>query len=74
MPPAGSDAGVRPPAGAVIVDAGNGLGVRLAAARLSSGPVAPAGHQAVARALLWQVQLLWQRRVIDYILLRAVRP
>ena len=48
--------------------------LRLAAARLSSGPVAPAGHRAVARALLWQVQLLWQRRVIDYILLRAVRP
>jgi hypothetical protein len=48
--------------------------LRLAAARLSSGAVAPAGHRAVARALLWQVQLLWQRRVIDYILLRAVRP
>ena len=48
--------------------------LRLAAARLSSGPVAPAGHRAAARALLWQVQLLWQRRIIDYILLRAVRP
>ena len=32
------------------------------------------GHWAVACALLWQVDLLWRRRVIDYILLRAVRP
>jgi len=35
---------------------------------------APAGHQAVARLLLWQVDLLWRRRLIDYVLLRAVRP
>jgi ubiquinone/menaquinone biosynthesis C-methylase UbiE len=50
-----------------------GPALRLAAARLSSG-AAPAGHRAIACALLWQVELLWRRRVIDYILLRAVRP
>ena len=27
-----------------------------------------------ARLLLRQVELLWRRRIIDYILLRAVRP
>gem|GEM_PF-768735 len=47
---------------------------RLAATRLSSAAAAPAGHRAVACALLWQADLLWRRRVIDYILLRAVRP
>ena len=51
-----------------------GPALRLAAARLSSPAAAPAGHRAVACALLWQVELLWRRRVIDYILLRAVRP
>ncbi len=51
-----------------------GPALRLAAARLSSAAAAPAGHRAVACALLWQVELLWRRRVIDYILLRAVRP
>jgi hypothetical protein len=24
--------------------------------------------------LLWQVELLWRRRIIDYLLVRAVRP
>ena len=48
--------------------------LRLAAARLSSPAAAPAGQRAVACALLWQVELLWRRHVIDYILLRAVRP
>lgn len=48
--------------------------LRLAAARLSRTPVAPAGQRAIARALLRQADLLWQRRIIDYILLRAVRP
>ena len=51
-----------------------GPALRLAAARLCSAGAAPAGHRAVACALLWQVELLWRRRVIDYILLRAVRP
>jgi hypothetical protein len=34
----------------------------------------PAGQQAAARLLLGQVDLLWRRRIIDYLLLRAVRP
>jgi ubiquinone/menaquinone biosynthesis C-methylase UbiE len=50
-----------------------GPALRLAATRLSSA-AAPAGQRAIACALLWQVDLLWRRRVIDYILLRAVRP
>jgi SAM-dependent methyltransferase len=48
--------------------------LRLAVVRLSRPPSAPAGHRAAARLLLWQAELLWQRRIIDYILLRAVRP
>jgi len=48
--------------------------LRLAAARLAAPVSAPAGHQAAARLLLWQVGLLWRRRIIDYLLLRAVRP
>jgi hypothetical protein len=48
--------------------------LRLAAARLSGLLAAPTGHRAAARLLLWQVELLWRRRIIDYILLRAVRP
>jgi hypothetical protein len=35
---------------------------------------APTGHRAAARLLLWQVELLWRRQIIDSILLRAVRP
>jgi hypothetical protein len=46
----------------------------LAAARLARPMAAPAGHQATARLLLWQVHLLWRRRIIDYLLLHAVRP
>jgi hypothetical protein len=41
-------------------------GVRAAAA--------PADHQAAARLLLRQVDLLWRRQIIDYQLIRAVRP
>lgn len=48
--------------------------LRLAAARLSRSSPAPAGHRLAARLLLAQVELLWRRRIIDYILLRAVRP
>jgi SAM-dependent methyltransferase len=48
--------------------------LRLTAARLSRAPAAPAGHRVAARVLLWQVELLWRRRIIDYLLLRAVRP
>ena len=35
---------------------------------------APPGQQEAAGLLLWQVGLLWRRRIIDYLLLRAVRP
>jgi hypothetical protein len=32
------------------------------------------GHRAAARVMLAQVDLLWRRHIIDYLLLRAVRP
>ena len=48
--------------------------IRLAAARLDDGVTAPAGQRAAARLLLRQVDLLWRRGVIDYLLLYAVRP
>ena len=58
-----------------------GPALRLTAARLAAAraaPVghqaAPVGHQAAARLLIRQVDLLWRRGIIDYLLLRAVRP
>jgi SAM-dependent methyltransferase len=48
--------------------------LRLTAARLASTTAAPIGQQTAARLLLRQVNLLWRRRIIDYLLLRAVRP
>ncbi len=48
--------------------------VRLTAGRLAGPTAAPAGQQAIGRLLLWQVSLLWRRGIIDYLLLRAVRP
>jgi cyclopropane fatty-acyl-phospholipid synthase-like methyltransferase len=48
--------------------------VRLTAERLASPQAAPAGQQAIGRLLLRQVDLLWRRGIIDYVLLRAVRP
>jgi SAM-dependent methyltransferase len=49
---------------------------RLTAARLTGddAPAVPAGQHAAARVLLRQADLLWRRRIIDYVLLRAVRP
>jgi SAM-dependent methyltransferase len=47
--------------------------LRLTAARLAGTSAAPTGQHAAARLLLWQVELLWRRRIIDYLLLRAVR-
>ena len=47
--------------------------LRLTAQRLARAMAAPAGQQAAARLLLWQVDLLWRRRIIDYLLIRAVR-
>jgi len=48
--------------------------VRLTAARLAGPRAAPTGQQAIGRLLLRQVDLLWRRGIIDYLLLRAVRP
>ena len=47
--------------------------VRLTHGRLAGDTAAPAGQRAAARLLLWQVDLLWRHRIIDYLLLRAVR-
>jgi SAM-dependent methyltransferase len=48
--------------------------LRVIAARLAGSPPAPLGHRTAARFLLWQVELLWRHRIIDYLLLRAARP
>jgi SAM-dependent methyltransferase len=48
--------------------------LRLTAARLATQAAAPAGQQAAARVLLRQVELLWRRRIIEYLMIRAVRP
>ena len=48
--------------------------LRLTAQRLNNTTAAPAGQHAAARLLLWEVNLLWQRQIIDYLLLRAIRP
>ncbi|HEY7431120.1 MAG TPA: class I SAM-dependent methyltransferase [Streptosporangiaceae bacterium] len=48
--------------------------LRLAAARLAAPLGAAAGQEAAARLLLRQVDLLWRRRIIEYLLLRAIRP
>ena len=48
--------------------------LRVIGARLARSPSAPLGHRAAAQVLLWQMELLWRRRIIEYLLLRAVRP
>jgi len=48
--------------------------LRLTAARLGHATTAPFGQKAAAHVLLRQVDLLWRRHVIDYLLLRAIRP
>jgi ubiquinone/menaquinone biosynthesis C-methylase UbiE len=48
--------------------------LRLTAERLDHAGTAPAGQQTAARLLHRQVHLLWRRGIIDYLLLRAVRP
>ena len=48
--------------------------LRLTAQRLENTTAAPAGQRAAARLLLRQVNLLWRRQIIDYLLLRAIRP
>jgi SAM-dependent methyltransferase len=48
--------------------------LRLTAARLAQATAAPFGQHTAAHLLLRQVELLWRRHIIDYLLLRAVRP
>ena len=55
-------------------DRGIAPALRLTAERLKNTTAAPTGQHAAARLLLWQVNLLWQRQIIDYLLLRAIRP
>jgi hypothetical protein len=60
---------VTPCGGNVIAPA-----LRLTSARLGRATTAPIGQHAAAQLLLWQVDLLWRRHIIDYLLLRAIRP
>ena len=53
---------------------GHRLRARSAAPAVPAAPAAPAGQRTAARLLLSQVELLWRRQIIQYILLRAVRP
>jgi ubiquinone/menaquinone biosynthesis C-methylase UbiE len=51
--------------------------LQLIGQRLRATPAAfaaPVGQRTAARLLLSQVELLWRRQIIQYILLRAVRP
>jgi ubiquinone/menaquinone biosynthesis C-methylase UbiE len=51
-----------------------GPALRLIAARLARAPTAPTGQRAAARLLLRQVELLWRKGIIEYLLLHATRP
>jgi len=51
-----------------------GPALRLTRARLRRTTGAPFGHRAAGRAMLAQIDLIWKRGMIEYILLRAVRP
>jgi erythromycin 3''-O-methyltransferase len=46
----------------------------LTSARLGAATGVPVGQRAAARLMLGQVNLLWRRRIIEYLLVRAVRP
>ena len=48
--------------------------LRLTTARLARATTAPLGQHAAAHLLLRQVDLLWRRHIIEYLLLRATRP
>jgi SAM-dependent methyltransferase len=50
-----------------------GPALRLTKERLRRSTGSPLGHRTAARAMLAQVDLLWQRGMIEYIFLRAVR-
>jgi SAM-dependent methyltransferase len=51
-----------------------GPALRLTRDRLRRTSGGPFGHRAAARAMLAQVDLRWQRGMIEYVLLRAARP
>jgi cyclopropane fatty-acyl-phospholipid synthase-like methyltransferase len=51
-----------------------GPALRLTRDRLRCATGAPFGHRAAARAMLAQVDLMWRRGMIEYVLLRAVSP
>jgi cyclopropane fatty-acyl-phospholipid synthase-like methyltransferase len=51
-----------------------GPALRLTRDRLRRATGTPFGHRAAARAMLAQVDLMWRRGMIEYVLLRAVRP
>jgi len=48
--------------------------LRLTTARLGRATTAPFGQHAAAHLLLRQVDLLWRRHIIEYLLIRAIRP
>jgi SAM-dependent methyltransferase len=48
--------------------------LRLTRARLRTAERVPIGQREAGRLLLRQVELLWRRRIIDYVLLRARKP
>jgi SAM-dependent methyltransferase len=48
--------------------------LRVVRRRLEAGIDAPMTAAAASRVMLAQVELLWRRRIIDYLLMRAVRP
>jgi SAM-dependent methyltransferase len=51
-----------------------GPALRLTWDRLRSGTRTAPGHRTAARVMLAQVELLWRRGIIEYVLVRAVRP
>jgi SAM-dependent methyltransferase len=48
--------------------------LQLTGARLARATAAPVGQHTAARLLLRQLNLLWRRHIIDYLLIRAIRP
>jgi hypothetical protein len=48
--------------------------LRFVRRRLEAGVDAPASYVLASRVMLSQVELLWRRGVIDYLLVRARRP
>jgi len=51
-----------------------GPALRLTRDRLRRDARAPFGQRAAARVMVAQVDLLWRRRIIEYLFVRAVRP